>query len=481
MSASTPSATAYPDLRLDRSASDPLRDITIDFNRIGAFLRRNVRLLMICMLIGAVGGFVASIVQTKQYTASTRVLYGTVKGQAAEDQTTLEPGIGDTSVDAQVELIRSDAIMQSVINMLNLTADLRLQAELMRKSWLATLMGSKRTTPDEAAIADAISRRLKVERIGRSQILQISFTASDPSLSADIANAVGQAYVDEQLNANADLARSTSQWLTEQISDLRGQVDAKDKAIQRFRAEHNLVGPDGQSVGNQQLAALNIPDGERAVGTCSRKARHDALANIVKSNPANAVPLLGSNATIAALQQRLLDVQARYVHLQARLGSTHKLVQRLADDMDALKRALNEEARRAVASIDNDVSVATAHVAALQSDLTALIGTIQDTDTASNQLAQMQVEADALRKAYQTSLDRYQQAQQSQSYPVASARVISAAEVPNQATSASRAKLIGIGIGFGLVAGLLLGLLFDWRRRRPEDVRVVVAEEVVAP
>lgn len=474
---STPSATAYPDLRLDRSPADPLRDITIDFNRIGAFLRRHVRLLVICMLIGAGGGLVASIVQTKQYTASTRVLYGTVKGQAAEDQTTLEPGIGDTSVDAQVELIKSDAIMRSVINMLNLTVDPRLQAEIMHPSWLARLTGSKSPTPDEAAIADAISRKLKVERIGRSQILAISFTASDASLSADIANAVGQAYVDEQLNANADLARSTSQWLTEQITDLRGQVDAKDKAIQRFRAEHNLVGPDGQSIGNQQLAELNIQMVSAQSELAAAKARRDALTSIARTNPANAVPLLGSNATIAALQQRLLDVQARYIHLQARLGSTHRLVQRLADDVDALKRALDEEARRAVASIDNDVKMAAARVVALQANLSALIGTIQDTDVASSQLAQMQVEADALRKAYQTSLDRYQQSQQSQSYPVASARVISAAEIPDRATSASRGRLILIGIGFGLVGGLLLGLLFDWRRRAPE----AAVEEVATP
>jgi succinoglycan biosynthesis transport protein ExoP len=470
MSAPSSSAPDYADLRLDKRAGDPLRDITIDFNRIGGFLRDRARLILLCVLLGALIGFGLSLVQTKQYTAASRVLYGTLKGQGPDEQTTLDTGLGDISVEAQIELIRSDAILRSVIATLDLDADPAARAEFARQSSLGRLFGRPAKPADPAALADAISRKLAIERVGRSQILEIRYTSADPVLSAKIANAFANAYVDEQRNANAELARSTSEWLTQQIADLRAQSTAKDQQIQRFRTEHSLVGADGQSVGTQQLAELNVQLVSAQSDLAKAEARHDRVVAMARTDLAGALPELAGNASIAALQTQYLATQQRYIHLQGRLGNSHRLVQNLARDLANLRRALAEEAGRAAASTQNEVAIDTARVATLEANLATLVGMIGASDAASGQLAQMQAESDALRKSYQSSLDRYQQALQSQSYPVAGTRVITTAEPPSEPASASRLRIILIGAGFGLLGGILLGLIAGWTRPRPIEV-----------
>lgn len=465
MSASPSPAQNYSEYRLDKTADDPLKDITIDLNAVRGFFRRAVGLVLVGMMLGAIAGFAYSTVAVKEYTASARVLYGTLKGADASGQTTLDPGFGDNAVDAQIELIRSNTVMKQVIANLDLTGA-RGRAEFGRASLLESLRDGEDKPLDEVGLMDALGRKLKVERVGRSQVVQISYTSADPQFAADVANAFGAAYVAEQLKANAAVARSTAAWLKTQVDEQRGRITAKEAEIQEFKQKNNLVGPDGRMIGGQeQLNDTNAQLLQAEADIARIRARRDRLVQMSHSDPA-AVFADTPNPAVLALRDRYLALDQRYTRLRGRLGDRHQLVRELNTELDILRRQLVAEADRTVAAANNEVEAAAARISWLRASRTSLLETLRSSDVAAGRLSQMQVEADALRKSYESNLERLQREQHNETYPVANARIIEAAEVPERSISRSRLVLMAIGAAFGVLCALALAFFRDSRRRR---------------
>lgn len=95
-------------------------------------------------------------------------------------------------------------------------------------------------------------------------------------------------------------------------------------------------------------------------------------------------------------------------------------------------------------------------------------------ENAAPTLEELEVTAETYRKMYESFLHAYTNSVSQQSYPVADARVITAATAPLY-PSAPRPKLM---LAFGAVAGIVLGIglsfvrhTFDWTIRSPRHVR----------
>jgi capsular exopolysaccharide synthesis family protein len=81
--------------------------------------------------------------------------------------------------------------------------------------------------------------RLDVRREGMSHAIDISFTAYDPGLAADIANAIAEAYVADQMATRARAIRQGTEWLEERIEQIRGRMNAAALTVQEFKAKRD--------------------------------------------------------------------------------------------------------------------------------------------------------------------------------------------------------------------------------------------------
>ena len=75
---------------------------------------------------------------------------------------------------------------------------------------------------------------------GEGQILDISITWDDPVRAAQLANAVADAYVVDQLDARLESAKRASSWLSDRLVELRQQLRDSEDAVAKFRKEHGL-------------------------------------------------------------------------------------------------------------------------------------------------------------------------------------------------------------------------------------------------
>src|SRR5262249_48850969 len=150
------------------------------------------------------------------YTATTQVLLQAEKSLAPTETSSDYYRLDFSFIENQLAILRSDSLLRRVVIKERLTAP----------SSDAKPPGTDQdeSKPDEnQSILSAINMlrgALNVSRSGKGQVLNISITWMDPTRAAQLANAVAEAYVLDQLDARFDAAKRTSGWLSDRLVEL---------------------------------------------------------------------------------------------------------------------------------------------------------------------------------------------------------------------------------------------------------------------
>ena len=112
------------------------------------------------------------------------------------------------AVESQAEILKSEKIALAVIEKLHLTEDPDFVKPGRLADLFAKLVGSVPRPQSQSEttrrVAETFARRLDVKRVGLSYIIEVGFSASDPKRAAQIANAVADAYMADQLGGKSE-------------------------------------------------------------------------------------------------------------------------------------------------------------------------------------------------------------------------------------------------------------------------------------
>ena len=170
------------------------------------------------------------------------------------------------AVESQVEVLKSENIALAVIKQLKLTEDPEFVGSgggLIGAILRIALQRSFATTGPESEFdltrgaVSVFENRLGVRRVGLTYVIQISFRSYSPERAAQIANAVANAYVDDQLDAKYQSAKRASVWLQARLHELREQASAAELAVVNYKNKNDMVDAGGRTINEQQLAELN--------------------------------------------------------------------------------------------------------------------------------------------------------------------------------------------------------------------------------
>ena len=109
----------------------------------------------------------------------------------------------------------------------------------------------------EEAVTSAFLKRLAVRNVPRSLVIGVAFTSRDPELAARAANTVAELYVADQRQAKLEATTGASRWLETRVDQLRAELIEAERAVERFRADNDLVELAGQTLAGENLVDLN--------------------------------------------------------------------------------------------------------------------------------------------------------------------------------------------------------------------------------
>lgn len=467
---------------------EPEQSQFVDFDRLLAAARRQIWVLAACALVSLGLGVFYLLTAIPLYTASIDILIDKSKMRVI-DQLTPESGIVQDEAEtlSQIELLKSEALARNVVTRLKLTEN----RDFMdgTPSMLSFAVGSVRDLLDYVSVQIAGSsltasdqqeseeQRLEravqslrdnteVERVGRTYVLRLRYESPSPGLSAAVAGAFGEAYLEDQLQSKFDATKRAGIWLQDRIGELREQAFGADIKVQKFRIDNNLIAAGGQLVSEQQLAEVNTQLIAAQAATAEAHARLEQLEGLIRSGRTDAVvnDALVST-TINALRERYLNTSRIKAEIEAKLGPEHIQVKRLNGELRELERLIFSELERIAESYRSSYNVALSRENSLRKSMEDILNVNAVANTTQVELRELEREAEAYRSLYESFLRRHQETVQQQTFPISNARVISPAQAPKHKSSPKTAASLAIFLFIGLAAGAGIGALREFRDR----------------
>jgi polysaccharide biosynthesis transport protein len=445
------------------------------------FLRRQYAVIIFTTALALSASAIYLRITPPTYTGVVKVLFGNPKAEFVQQQSLLAAAQFDNAqLETQLEILKSRAIATSVINQLKLADDP--DYTVSGRSLRAVLQGIRgwfgSAPPDIKAeqpgatdqVIAAFDSRLSAVRLGYSTVIEINYIASNAERAAEIANAVANAYITDQLNAKFEANRTATSWLQGRLKELGEQALTAERAVNAFKSQNNIVAAGGKLMDEQQVGELNSRLVAVRAQTSEALARLNQFETILNSN-SPASPLIGNldasgsdaltNPIINNLRQQYLEYARRETEWTAKYGKDHLAVVNLRTRMIGIRTSILDEVHRLAETSRSDYEMAKQRQQEIEKQLAQAVSLSRTTNSAELTMRELETNAKGYRSLYESFLQRYMGSVQQESFPISEARVISPASPPQNKSKPKTGLILALGILGGIALGTALGFLRD--------------------
>ena len=417
-------------------------DGDIDLGQVGrALWARRLWILIPTVAVGLLT-FVAVNMITPRYKSEARILFEGRENVFLQPNAEKAPesAVGDQEAVAnQVQVVLSRDVALEVIRKLRLIERSEFaQGGVSSLRYMMMAFGLAKDTVSaspEDRLLDTFAERLTAYAVDKSRVIVAEFQSSSPELSAEIVNAVADAYIARQRFAKQDQSRGASAWLAGEIDRLRSKVAEAEGKVESFRSKANLlVGTNNTTLSNQQLGELNSQLGTSRAQKSDAESRAKNIRELLRKGEAiEASEVLNSES-----MRRLSDQRSTLLTQLAEQSSTlldgHPRIKEIKAQIGEVNSLIRAEAEKLVRTFENDAKLAGARLDALSASLDTLKRQAGSNNEQDVQLRALDREAKAQRDLLESYLARYREALSRESIgdaPTANARIISRGVAPN--------------------------------------------------
>ncbi|WHA42870.1 GumC family protein [Agrobacterium larrymoorei] len=418
--------------------------------RLVGLLWRNLLKIIAAGVLLALIAFGVSLLMPNYYTSTAQVLLDPEGSRVLESDLPGQPRAVDAHVLNQQYIMTSNDVLARVVESEKLYDDPAFGA--------ADPGYPDRASRIQLAVFN-LNKVTSVAVVGKSFVINITVRSKDPERAAQLANVIANTYIQVRSEMNADVLRRTGGGLSAQLDQLRKAVEDGDRAVQAYRAEHNLADIAGRPDSEQQIADANA-EITRLSGTI---AENEALvAELTRARTdrqyLRSIPDTSLTPAIISLRARYQQSQEEQSVLATSLGAQHPSLQAARARTQSLANILDEQLRNFATATSRNLDRLKNQLKLLTDNADALKRNLNGEESTMVQLRELQRKLDSDRAVYESFLLRTRQLSEQQGTSSENPRIISAAEAPLRKAGPPRG-LITIGAGlFGMIlaAGIII-------------------------
>ncbi len=480
--------TAMPDTAIEQTATEALGapnspPIVL---HILEMAKRHALLIAAIMATVLIAALVLTLLATPQFTAGTRL-------EIAREQanvTNVEGLQSDRIVQSaefyatQHALLGARSLAERVTRRLRLARDPAF-LEAHDISVGGGLLGDEMTARPsrdqlrqiERAVSKALMGNIQVSPLRNSALVDVYYTSPNAELSARIANAWAQEFIQQSMDRRFGSTSDARAYLETRLEGLRQRLELSERELVNYARDQGIVrlaetrSADGRTTTTQTLVGADIEalNQQLALATSERIAaegRRDAARSRRTSETAVLSP------AIVALRQRRAELAGQYAQLLQRFEPEYPDAQALQRQITNLDASITAEERRVQTAIDSSFDAAQRREQGLRQRVDGLLSQLDGENRASIQYNVFQREVDTNRSLYETLLQRYREigvagVGTNNIAVVDEARVPPGPSSPNLLLNLVLAALIGMGLAAATVFAIEN---LDEAIRRPQQV-----------
>jgi succinoglycan biosynthesis transport protein ExoP len=292
---------------------------------------------------------------------------------------------------------------------------------------------------------------LKVLQIPNTSLIDIKYANPDPSLAAEIANAITATFIEQNVQAQYDSTMQAADWLSKQLADLQIKVESSQAKLVQYQKEHGIVGTDDkQNLTIEKLDELN----KELTEAQADRIQKESLARIATTSHPESLSAVLQDPILTALRQQQTQLQAQYALLSTEFGLGYPKVLEIKNQLDQVDRSYKDEVRDSVNRIQNDYQTALNREQMVQTALSQQTDVADQLNENAIEYKVLKQEADSNRQLYDGLLQKLKEASLAAGLASSNIRIVDKARVP---LHPARPNIL-VNLEFALLIGLVGGI-----------------------
>jgi len=454
--------------------------------------RKGVLLLFASVVIVLVG--IRTFTATPKYQAKATLLIEdeSAKMMSIEDEFGYRMGRTDLRFfNTQLRLLQSESLADRVVTKMNLLSRPEFSEDKKKNSFISGFKNfitlkwithKKKAEEDEQAIAslmdpnseiiEMIQGGIDVSPIRETKLVEVSYKSEYPVLAAEIVNTLADEFISFSIEKKYETTQQASDFLSEQIANLREDLAAKERELQKYGKEKELFFlSDKESTAVSKFADLNQAFTQSQIDRINKEAAYRELRDL----NVNSLPQYVNNPLIQDLKTDYAGMKNEYEQKKKTFKSDYPEMISLKAKLDNMRDELRIEIKKAVDAAESEYNSALKR----ESSLSRLLEQ-QKTDVIqmnSNAILynSIRIEVENKRKLLESLVSRQSETQVSArlgGLKTSYVSIIDRAKVPKDPVSPKKKMNLILALLVGIMGGVGLCFVLDYLDntvKGPED------------
>lgn len=450
----------------------------IDLAKYWSIALKHRLLIAGCVIAAVVIAVVVTLMTPPTYTAVTTIQIDREAARVlnTDDGMPRELPVGDEFFQTQYGLLRSRSLIERVVDSEGLANS---------DDFIIGMGGEFEAREGETATQQAARRRAKsigliagnlgVSPERGSRLVRITFSSPSPAISARMANAIAENFIEANLARKFDSSLYVRDFLEEQIAETKARLEDTERQLVQYAGEQEIISlsdsetGSGQSLVSTSLGTLNIALGSARVDRIAAEERWRQA----QTAPVSSIPEVLANPAYQALVQQKIELESEY---QQKLSVYQPDYPEMVE-MKARIDELTDQIQRTAVSIRDGIraqyQIALNQERSLQNQVNALKGEVLDLGDRSVQYNILARELDTSRQLYDGLLQRYKEIGVTGGVTSNNVSMVDRATPPGSPSSPNLPLNLMLALTMGLTIGIVAALLIetlDDRLTTPDDV-----------
>ncbi len=332
-------------------------------------------IIIASVLIIVVLGGVYTFTRTPLYRAQAKILLDTPTSTIMSMDELFTSSYGSQGyLTTQLKLLRSRTIAERVARKLKFAERPDIRALSQKKEtliqtikdfvlrWIAP-RGKEPEDDIEVRIEEnphskyawVVQWGLGIEQVDDTKIVNINFTSSQPSLAADIANTIVQEFINFAVELRYDATRQASEFLSEQQTLLKSELDEKEKEIQRYGEDKKILFlNDAEKTVLGMFESLN----SAYMNAILDRINKEAFYREIRGMDVDSIPLSVNNSLLTSLRSEYINLKKEYQTKSKYLRPDHPEMKNLQGSLTTVRDSLAAELEKAQEASFNEYQAA---------------------------------------------------------------------------------------------------------------------------
>ena len=354
----------------------------------------------------------------------------------------------------EIRIMQSESVVMEVINSLDLYHKRPFSELFKQHPYNGTLSPVQRYR-----LIDTFQQATKVMVLPNTEIVEVHFQNSDPTVAANVANSIVDAYLDRDLRSRFEGTTRVSNWLTQQLTTVKKQVEDSQKSLTDYQRQNNLLTLDAEG-GNLLTDSLRTVNQQLAEAEADRIVKEARYKMAQTRNP-DLLISVAPGTVLGGLRSQQADLMVQAAQLKSKFGPDYPKVRELDKQLNSVQADIDAEINNLTKRFQEEYNAAVKTESLLQDRLNT---TKQEAFKENDSAAQFEIlkhGAESASELYDGLQMKLKEAGVTAGLNSNNVDIIDRASIPPYPVLPKKGSALIFGFLGGLIGGVALAFFFE--------------------